>query len=199
MGGRKPSVPEEVASEWRRVALAMRVDQGISLWKACATIARDVPYSDNTVYRYVNLEARERANRSSRECHHREAERKRRRKAYCLHYSRLQRNARPYVQALFQSETQRDLASLADDLTDLCGGIRYSRRTVQGFLRGYRIAQREGRIRGPPYLDETRPGVWRYSDESIGTQKQPRSILATSSMPSSFHSTSSSVGRFVPC
>jgi hypothetical protein len=164
MVGRYPAVLEAVVREWEDYR-RYRQTQGVSLWRAAAELASCTGYQTRTVYLYLNPEARARERIRNRECCRRLAARATRRRTYFRNYRRFSRHPERYLPGAIPDSEEADLEAMANRIADDCEGIRFPLKTIDRVLRQYQAAQRQGRIRGPPWLHEVGNGVWRYSDD----------------------------------
>ena len=80
-------------------------------------------------------------------------------------YFRLTRQPKRYLERVFRNDDEVTFDTIRTRLAELTDGTRFRPCTVSRLLKRYEVGQCEGSIRGPPYLQEVRPGVWRYGDE----------------------------------
>ena len=161
MGGRKPTVPKAVLQHWAAYR-ERRLAEGASLWRIASELAPPSRYSVQTVYLYLNPDSQNQQRLLHTESSRRRTAKLRAHRTYLRNYRRVQRHPEHYLEQLFRSSPERNLDALAGGLPSLCEGVRFSQKALERILHQYATAQGEGRIRGPPYLEETSPGVWYY-------------------------------------
>lgn len=166
MVGRKSAVPEEVVIQWKHEAEASRA-AGLAWRPICEELAGEA-YNWQTVYRYLCPDVRERQRESSRRAYQEsESRREERRKqaraeykrVYERHRRRIERHPERYVEKIFDRDAPLGIEDIGTKLGELCEGLRFHTRTVEGILRRYQLTQL-GTAQRYLSIDETRPGVW---------------------------------------
>ena len=82
---------------------------------------------------------------------------------YARNYYRLTKHPERYLAKVFDSRVEADIDTITAEVRHLAERTPFKSITVERVLRRYADGQRARTIRGPPYLHEVTPGVWRYS------------------------------------
>ena len=80
-------------------------------------------------------------------------------------YRRIRYNLKGYFNKIYRKEDEKPLSEITSEVREITENYDISLNALERILRSYQVGQVEGRIRGPPWLYESRPGIWRYSNE----------------------------------
>lgn len=130
-----------------------------SLWSVCQELAIQTGYRPETVLLYLDQEYGKRKQAADRASHRRSYARKKRLRIYRRNQMRLERQAEQYLAIVFQSRELANLetitAQIHDQIPERQPG-QFKEPMIERLLHRYMIKNR-----GPPYLIEVQPGVYR--------------------------------------
>lgn len=147
-----------------------RITEGVTHWAVARELAGE--YAVSTIYLHVHEAFRDRLNAARRAQYRLGNSRSEPLKTdhqsrYRRNYSRVTRNPVRFLAAIFADRDEADLQTITHETRGLAEGVNFQPATIRRILDDFATGQRDGRIRGPPFLQEIRPLVWAYSNERV--------------------------------
>lgn len=165
-----PKTDLELLAEWIAYREECVSGNGASLRQICIALAERYECSPLTVRRYLDpffADKKRAADRKADSRRYAPIKRRTAKRRYEKQYRQATRHPERYLPWAFAAASAADLESVTREFANQTG-FAFRPSTIKRVLKDYELGQREGSIRGPPFLheDRERPGYWHYSSLS---------------------------------